>query len=37
MWAIRAAARKWFEESIKADPDGDHVEAAKEALKKLKK
>jgi len=33
----KAAARKWFEESIKADPDGDHVEAAKEALKKLKK
>jgi tetratricopeptide (TPR) repeat protein len=33
----KAAARKWYEESIKADPEGDHAEAAKEALKKLKK
>jgi len=33
----KAAARKWYGESIEADPEGDHAEAAKEALKKLKK
>ena len=32
-----AAARKWYEAVIKAEPDGEHAARAKDALKKLKK
>jgi tetratricopeptide (TPR) repeat protein len=32
-----AAARKWYEAVIKAEPNGEHTERAKEALRKLKK
>lgn len=33
----KAAARKWYEEVIKADPNGEHAQKAKLALAKLKK
>ncbi len=33
----KSSARKWYEETLKADPEGDGAEKAKEALKKLKK
>ena len=32
-----AAARKWYEAVVKAEPDGEHAARAKDALKKLKK
>jgi TolA-binding protein len=32
-----AAARKWYEAVIKAEPDGEHAERAKQALSRLKK
>ena len=33
----KSAARKWYEEVIKADPKGNDADQAKEALAKLKK
>lgn len=33
--ADKAAARKWYEETVKADPEGEHAEKAKDALRKL--
>lgn len=31
------AARKWYEETLKIEPDGEHAQKAKQALAKLKK
>jgi tetratricopeptide (TPR) repeat protein len=31
------AARKWYEETLKAEPNGEHAQQAKQALTKLKK
>lgn len=33
----RSAAKKWYEENLKVEPDGDHAEKVKQALAKLKK
>jgi predicted TPR repeat methyltransferase len=33
----QAAARRWYEETLKIEPDGEHAQQAKQALAKLKK
>ncbi len=33
----KSAAKKWYEESLKIEPDGEHAQKAKQALAKLKK
>ena len=33
----QAAARRWYEETLKIEPDGEHAQKAKQALAKLKK
>jgi tetratricopeptide (TPR) repeat protein len=33
----KSAAQKWYEASLKAEPDGEHEQKAKQALAKLKK
>lgn len=33
----KAAAKKWYEESLKLEPDGEHAQKAKQALAKMKK
>ena len=33
----KSAAKKWYEESLKVEPDGEHAEKAKQALAKLKR
>jgi hypothetical protein len=32
-----ASARKYYEEALKLEPNGQYTQAAKEALRKLKK
>lgn len=33
----KSAAKKWYEENLKVEPDGDHAEKVKQALAKLKR
>ena len=33
----KSGAKKWYEESLKVEPEGEHAEKAKQALAKLKK
>lgn len=33
----KSGAKKWYEESLKVEPDGEHAQKAKQALAKLKK